>query len=384
MSNWRSQQYKKWGKALGHPDIVLDNAIATVELLHKCSSHLPPVLSLKHLARLTGVTYEFLRDVVSRNTTESYLRLFRIQKRPLPGEGDRYRIIAVPEPRLMKVQRWINNNILANTLVDDASVAFSTGDSIMTAASHHCGARWLVKLDIKSFFESISERQVFHVFVNMGYQPLIALEMARICTRVRVNSARSKRWHVEPGRWMTINSYQSNKQGYLPQGAPTSPRLSNLVVKDFDRSLREVAEGQGLIYTRYADDLSFSTMSSDFSRKEASQFIRRVYKIMGSYGFSPNKTKTHIASPRARKVILGLLVDRDQPRLTREFKLRIRQHLHYLTHPDFGPARHAEANRSASIYGLRNHVRGLLAFAASVEPEYADSQMRLFKTIKWP
>ena len=383
MPNWRSQLYKKQGKERGHPDNVLNNAIATVELLHNHSNRLPPVLSLKHLSVLSDVSYQFLRDLVAREGPESY-RLFRIRKYPLPGEGNRYRSIAVPEPPLMQVQRWIDRNILANAQADKSSVAFSSGDSIITAASHHCGARWLVKLDIKSFFESISERQVYRVFVNMRYQPLVAFEMARICTRVRTGITRSMRWYTWSPHWNTISAYHATEQGYLPQGAPTSPRLSNLAVVDFDKSLRQIAKRQGLIYTRYADDLCFSTTSSDFSRKDASQLIGKVYKIMGSIGFSPNKTKTHIASPRSRKVILGLLVDRDQPRLTREFKLRIRQHLHYLTHPDFGPARHAQANCSASIYGLRNHVRGLLAFAASVEPDYADNQMRLFETIKWP
>ena len=284
----------------------------------------------------------------------------------------------------MQVQRWIDRNTLIHAPVDEASVAFSTGDSIMTAASHHCGARWIIKLDIKSFFESISERQIYHVFIKMGYQPLVALEMTRICTRVRKVAPQTKRWYANPSRWNRINSYQSHRLGYLPQGAPTSPKLSNLAVLEFDKSLREIAENKGLIYTRYADDLSFSTKSSHFSRKEASHFIGRVYQIMRTHGFSPNKTKTHIATPRSRKIILGLLVDRERPRLTREFKLRVRKHLHYLTHKDFGPARHAQANNAASIYALRNHVKGLLAFASGVEPSYADNQMKVFETIKWP
>ena len=383
MLNWRSQLYKKRGKDFGHPDSLLENVVATVSVLRNCNDRLPPVLSLRHLARLSGISYVFLRDVVSRHQPNLY-RQFRIRKRPLPGEGMRYRIIAVPEPRLMQVQRWIDRNILINAPVDEASVAFSTGDSIMTAASHHCGAKWIIKLDIKSFFESISERQIYHVFINMGYQPLVAFEMTRICTRVRKDAVLTKRWYAQSSRWERINSYQSDQLGYLPQGAPTSPKLSNLAVLEFDKSLREIAEGQGLIYTRYADDLSFSTNSSHFSRKEASQFIRRVYKIMGTHGFSANKTKTHIATPRSRKIILGLLVDREQPRLTREFKLRVRKHLHYLTHKDFGPARHALANNAASIYALRNHVKGLLAFASGVEPSYADRQMKIFETIKWP
>lgn len=382
MPTWRSQHFKKAAERAGIPSEVTGNAIATVAALRRQSQTAPIIFSLRHLSRLSAVSYTYLRSVVERNEPDAY-RLFRIRKRPLPNEKLRYRVIAVPDPRLKQVQQWIDQKILAHATPDEASVAFTNGASVYEAASMHCGARWLIKLDIRSFFESISEQQAYGVFYELGYQPLVAFELARLCTRMRLKLPPPERF-AAPRRRFVIGAYVSSQQGYLPQGAPTSPRLSNLAVRSLDEEIRSIAERYNLIFTRYADDLALSTVSDDFSRRTASSVIGQIYRAIAKFGLSPNLSKTHIVSPRGRKVVLGLLVDGDRPRLRREFKARLRQHLYYLTQSDVGPARHAEVNGEATIYGLRNHVKGLLAFAHGVEPSYAMKQTELFNTIEWP
>ena len=83
------------------------------------------------------------------------------------------------------------------------------------------------------------------------------------------------------------------------------------------------------------------------------------------------------------QLFLGMLVDGNEPRLTSEYKDMIRFHLHYLTHADFGPSRHATA-RKTSVSGIFHHVRGLIAWAEIVEPDFGSAALKKFETVKWP
>lgn len=340
-----------------------------------------PVFSLGHLAHMAEVPYQFLRSSVSRRI-DPY-RLFRIRKRSASGT-ERYRVICIPDPALLRVQSWITRNILDGTIPHIASTAFAKGNNIVSAAHVHCNARWLIKLDIRHFFESITEISVYRVFLALGYQPLVALELARICTRVRSRPGiyMNGRWHARSWKYK-IYDYENWRLGYLPQGAPTSPMLSNLSVTEFDEDVDTVASIAGLKYSRYADDLTLSVDCRTFSRSKAAKVIGEIYVIMAKHGFSPNKTKTQVRPPGARKVVLGLLVDGSIPRLPKEFKSGLRMHLHYLNHPDFGPVRHAEKRNFDSILGLRSYVRGLIAYAQQVEPDYARGCLEEFHKVNW-
>lgn len=257
----------------------------------------------------------------------------------------------------------------------------------MAAVRPHCGSRWLLKLDVRRFFESISELSVYKVFRRLGYQPLVSLELARLCTRVGPVSRlrRTARWvRRAPPYVATIHKYAARRFGHLPQGAPTSPMLANLVMLDADAALTKVAQAHGLIYTRYADDLTFSTRRKDFDRLEAADVIKHVYRILGRFGLEPNFAKTNVIPPRARKVVLGLLADQTEPRLTREFKSKMRQHLYYLEHPDVGPLKHADKRGFSAVAGMKNHLFGLAAYARQVEPTYGASLVQRLSAVHWP
>lgn len=385
MSVWRPQQYIKAAKRAGVRPVVRRRAAKTASKTARVNPDLHPLLTLRHLAHLTRVSYGFLRAVVTRKNTDPY-RVFAIKKSRSEPKQSAYRIICVPNPDLMRAQRWISKRILAHGRPHGASYAYAPGSSVKDAASLHCGCTWLIKLDVCRFFESISEIAAYSAFLKLGYQPLVAFELSRICTRQgNASPARGGKQWLANTRFRTgIPAYLQRYIGHIPQGAPTSPMLSNLAMFGFDQRVSRIARHYKLDYTRYADDLCLSTPNSGFGRAKAAQVIGEVYAAMGQFGLSPNRTKTKVSPPGSRKIVLGLLVDGEKPRLTREFRANLRRHVHYLLRDDVGPVQHARARGFTSVLGLRNHIEGLVSFARQIDGCYADKCARQLAAVRWP
>ena len=329
----------------------------------------PAILTLRHLAHRMDFDYRLLRSFVAAKPGEFY-REFVIRKR---GGGGRS--IAVPEARLMAVQRWIAREILVKLPVHPSSHAYSKGSDIQRCAEQHVSAGWLIKLDLHDFFPTISELNVYEVFRKVGYQQLVSFELARLCTKC---------WQTPPtdeGKWLVPNAlnrgveaYYRTHMAYLPQGAPTSPMLSNQVFRPMDERLKALADDHGLVYTRYSDDLNFSTSSNALDRARASACVVAVGNAVRAGGFRLHSRKISISPPGARKLVLGLLVDRDRPRLHRNFRDRVRDHVRGIER--FGLAAHAKHRRFEALSGLISHVEGLLRFAGHIDPSFADPLRR--------
>ena len=372
---WSAQHYVAVGKDLGCSKDLLDNAVEQIESVIDHPPHPPSLLTLRHLAIRAEVPRESLRRFVARDP-EAY-RSFAVRKR-----SGGARIIHVPEPQLLKVQRWLAKHLLSNIPVHQRSFAFAPQASIVKCAAKHCGAQWLIKLDVRGFFSSISELQIYRIFRSLNYQRLIAFELARLCTFAPARSPRYKRGNWQNWKEYKIEAYAHRGQGYLPQGAPTSPMLSNLAMKELDETLMRIGLKHGLYYTRYSDDMTFSTRNRAFSRNSAKDLIREVSRTIMAAGLCLNDGKTTIVPPGARKVVLGLLVDGTDPALPREFRSLLRQHLHYLE--KFGPVAHAQARNFDTVLGMRRHIRGLIDFANMVDGSYASKLLNRFKKIAWP
>lgn len=385
MNRWSSQHFLQQGRAKNISPDILSAACAIASAVQAKSPDLPPLFTLRHLAHEADVPYRFLRKIVERaDEVESY-RLFKLKKAGIGHAPGRFRYVCAPHPLLLKTQRWINREILEKIPVHEASFAYAKGSEmgIVPAAKMHAGAgcKWLIKLDVTNFFESILEPDVYRVFLDLGYQPLISFELARLCTRIRHDGNPVKINRHKPGErglpYIDINI------GHLPQGAATSPLLANLVAKPLDTDLLVFAGQNGLVYTRYADDLIFSS-NSDFSRSTALELVHQIYDVIKKHGLWPNRAKTKIVPPGARKVVLGLLVDGAVPRLTKEFKARVRTHIHFLQRADVGPSQHARNRGFDSVLGLQRHVYGLVAFGAGVEPDWARLAWTELDNVPWP
>jgi len=143
-----------------------------------------------------------------------------------------------------------------------------------------------------------------------------------------------------------------------------------------------LARQHGLRYTRYADDLVFSAKKPhDLASLEA--FKSLILRELSSAGFSANRRKTVIRGPGTRRIVLGVLVDGPLPRLAREYKDRIRQHLYYLTSAKHRPSEHAK-QRHISVTTLYHHLRGMIAWAERVEPIYGAISLAAFNEVQWP
>ena len=347
--------YHQEARELGVDSRTLGNALAVMRAVGGGGA--TPVFTLNHLAQLTGASHRYLHDIVARDL-DPYLDISR------PKRDGRTRSISSPEPVLMEVQRWILQNVLTSCAPHDASFAYQRGRSVLGCAAVHAGARWLVKLDIHNFFTSIREQRVFPIFAGLGYPRLLSLELTRICTRVHEHSPHYR------SAYRDGVPYQIDRIGALPQGAPTSGALANLAMRNFDSALAGYAEARGFAYTRYSDDIVLSS-GGDFSRARASAAIGRIGQALDAQGLSIHQKKTRVIPPGARKVVLGLLVDGDRPRLLPEFKRRIEVHVRGVQ--KFGLPSHAKRRRFDSILSMINHVDGCIAFAGGIEEEYAET-----------
>ena len=206
--SWSSQRYIENGLADGRDLDLLKTAAKEIERSVYGDPAVPAVLTLGHLAKRCGVNYLTLRSIVARNGKQySY---FRIRKR-----SGGHRLISVPEGELLRAQKWIHTHILSKAKAHPACFSFLPKTSIRDCAAQHRGAKWVIKVDISAFFGSISERDVFDVFVKLGYNSLVAFEMARIATDAPRFSKRyaAAPWKRVPGDY-AIEQYKDIKVGY--------------------------------------------------------------------------------------------------------------------------------------------------------------------------
>lgn len=189
--------------------------------------------------------------------------------------GRGVRQINAPVLPLKSIQRWILENILYKIPTDNCVNGFVPEKSIVSNASPHLNSKYIVKMDIVDFFPSIKFGVIKKYFSKLGYSKGIANALASLCIF----------------------------ENHLPQGAPTSPYLANLVCADMDNRIKKLCLKYNLKYTRYADDITISGNNNVFWVKNV------VEKILNSYRFEINRDKTVLLKPGDRKRVTGIIVN---------------------------------------------------------------------------
>jgi RNA-directed DNA polymerase len=281
-------------------------------------NELPPLDSPQHLADALGLSVSRLRWLAFHRdaATSIHYRRFTIPKR----DGTS-RAIWAPLPELKRAQRWILENIVERLLVHGSAHGFLAGRSTLTNASAHRDPAIVVRLDIKDFFPTITLPRVKGVFRKAGYREQVATLLALICTE-------SPREVVEhEGRVY----YVALGPRCLPQGAPTSPALTNTLCLRLDRRLGGLARRLGWRYTRYADDMAFSLPADHRGDPALGTLLGASRRIVEAEGFAINPDKTVVARRGGRQKITGLVINGDRPpRVPRAVRRQLRAAIHNL------------------------------------------------------
>lgn len=213
----------------------------------------------------------------------------------VPKRGGGTRKLLVPDHLLCRIQKNILRHVLADFPVSDYAAAYKPGTAVTENAKPHVGAKEILKLDIRNFFDSITYLQVYrNAFPAVYYPPPIRTMLANLCCC----------------------------RDSLPQGAPTSPAISNLVMRPFDEYMGAWCRERGIRYTRYCDDMTFS---GEFDRREVKNKARG---FLAAYGFELNETKTRLQKAHQRQTVTGIVVN-EKPQVSREYRRKLRAEVYY-------------------------------------------------------
>ena len=280
----------------------------------------------------------------------------------VPKKSGGQRLLSAPKPAIRACQQWILANVLSQVPLHPAAHGFVSRRSALTNAQPHVAQAVIVNTDIEDFFPSITFPRILGVFKQLGYSPAVATVFALLCSESprRVASLNGKTMHVAAG------------PRSLPQGACTSPALTNIIARRLDAQLTGIAEKLGWNYTRYADDCTFS--ASDSSGEQAGYLLARIRHILQDEGFRINEKKTRILRPNARQSVTGIVVN-ERPSLPRKTRRRLRAILHQAAQTGL------ESQDRDGHPNFPAWVDGMIANVAMVHPEEGARFRKHFEAI---
>lgn len=288
------------------------------------SQDLPVIYDYNHFCGLVGFEWDYV--YAASNAPHRFYRDFRIKKK-----AGGFRDISEPLPGLKEIQRWVLVEILNKCAVSAYAKAYCPGKSIKDGARFHKSQKQVLALDVEDFFGQTPITRVFSFFHKLGYSRSISGLIANLCCL----------------------------HGCLPQGAPTSPALSNLLNRRLDARLAGYCSVRKIRYTRYADDMAFS---GEF---EPGELIRFVREVLRSTGYVLNEKKTRLMKPHQRQEVTGIVVNGGMhaPRATRR---SLRQSVYYIH--KYGIDSHLNHTENMSANHV-NHLKGLANFILFVNPK---------------
>lgn len=306
---------------------------------------------------------------IERATQSEQLRHYHY--RLLAKRHGKLRLIECSKPRLKSLQRVVLREIVERIPPHPAVHGFRKRRSIKTNAEQHLGKRVVIRLDLEDFFPTITAARVRGVFTGVGYPRDVAKVLTGLCT----NSAPSKVWLDA-----TNGDHLAHAQGsrysapHLPQGAPTSPALANLVAYRMDCRLAGLAQALDATYTRYADDLVFS--GDDELARGARSFCASASAIAMEEGFTVNFRKTRVMMAGVRQQVTGVVVNA-RPNVRRDEFDRLKATL-------TNCIRHgAESQNREGHPEWRQHLMGRVAHMAMLNAGRGEKLEKLLEQIAW-
>lgn len=306
---------------LGYSPTNIQRCLNYAEVLY---SHQVPVLyNPSQFALLVGYKKEYLQKAALY--PNYFYRNFYITKK----NGSK-RLISEPLPSLKEIQLWILRNILYKVPVSAFAKAYKPTVSILENLKFHKKQPKVFTLDLENFFPSIKYDVIQKVFLPLGYSKMVSRLLTRLCSC----------------------------DGALPQGACTSPYLSNLIFKEADAAISDFCIQRKIRYTRYADDLTFS---GDFDQIE---LLEHVTEIIEKQHFRINANKTKLMTSNTRQVVTGIIVN-EKPQVVFHKRNDLRQALYYIK--KFGFEEHLEY-KEINQRNYLEHLLGKINFVLQINP----------------
>lgn len=297
--------------------------------------------SLDDVARACGVEFDFIEAYSSSQNQKSFFNVLKLPKHGRRRKGEYRVVFEAREQRLAAFHRSISMIVTNNAVFGEHVQGFMKKRSTRTNAEKHLAAKVLLHADIKGFFDAITTEQVRNAFVTEGAAVRMADVLAKACTI----------------------------DGLLRQGTRCSPTIANLICFDMDQSFLRLAHSHNCVYTRYADDLTFSgdQVPSDDSVKE----------ILESRGFKLRDDQCYRQYRGRSQYVTGLTIaDPNQPRLPTRLKRRLRLMMYYIE--KHGLADHWRKVGANDAKREEAWLLGMLKYAGSIEPKLVNQWRQIF------
>ena len=265
----------------------------------------------------------------------------------IPKRSGGKRLIMAPKRRLKAIQRKLLELLVGKLPLSENAHAFRRGHSIRTGAEPHVGKRFVLKLDLKDFFPSVTFARVRGLLIAYGYSFPVATTLAVVMTEAERQPVEvdGQVFHVPVG------------QRHCVQGAPTSPGICNALLLRLDHRLAGLAKKRGLVYTRYADDLTFS---GGVDRTATHKFRCVVNRIVFEEGFVIHPAKTRLMGQGNRQTVTGVVVNQTLG-LSRQERRRLRAMAHQLS----------RQSSDATFSARHAKLEGKIAYLSMLNPQQA-------------
>lgn len=235
----------------------------------------------------------YLDENVVRNKYK-YYEVFTIKT------GNKQRQIEASKKELKEMQRWILENVLSKFVCSKYAKAYVKDRTILDSVKYHKKAKVIIKMDVEHFFNNISEKKIVQVFLRNNIPLNKAVYYADICC------------------------YEER----LPQGAPTSPCLSNLFMLPFDCSIGDFCRENKLFYTRYADDITISSFNN-LNVEDILKIKNEVKKHLNKIGLSVNNKKTKVLRKEQSQRVMGIVLN-SKMQVNRTYRMKLRQEIKFI------------------------------------------------------
>jgi len=306
------------------------------------SAKIVDIHCIEELSHAIGTSPVEMSKYLQSHCQVDYYDLMLIPKRGRRRRGEFREVYKAKHQWLAQAHRSVAMIVKNSANFDIHVQGFLNGRSTLSNAMLHMRKRTIVHADLKNFFNAITEVQVEHSFVAIGALPAIASILARLCTI----------------------------DGYLRQGTRCSPGISNLVCQKLDTEMLNVARVTSSVYSRYADNITFSG--------DSPPSYEVIKNIVESNGFELRESGCYSQHRGARQFVTGLsVVDEEKPRLPKQMKRKLRLVVHYVS--KYGEGHFEHSLGAPSVTPTMTQLEGMIAYAYSVEPEFA---IKLWKRLR--